>query len=119
MYVKNTDCMKRCYMGQDLCYMYIHFRWIRWRILWWRIFFKSGTCKNKKSLDQSNCGNDNNFCVTRLCNNNVCKHRIKDASFADCVGAAVQGLGDYLQGETSEAVSEFVEKDTSTKVEDL
>ena len=26
------------------------------------------------------------------------------------VGAAVQGLGDYLQGETSEAVSEFVKK---------
>jgi hypothetical protein len=118
---KNTDCMERCYMGQDLCYMQHTFPGESDEgFCDGGSFFKSGTCKNKKSLDQSNCDNDNNFCVTRLCNNNVCKHRTGGcASVADCVGAAVQGLGDYLQGETSEAVSEFVEKDTSTIVKDL
>ena len=78
--------MKRCYMGQDLCYMQHTFPGESDEGFCdgGSFFKKSGTCKNKKSLDQSNCGNINNFCVTRLCNNNVCKHRTGGcASFAD------------------------------------
>lgn len=118
---KNTDCMKRCYKGQDLCYMQHTFPGESDEgFCDGGGVFKSGKCKNKKSYNQKNCDNDNNFCVTRLCNDNTCKHRTGGcASFADCVGAAVQGLGDYLQGETSEVVSDFVEKDTKTVVEDL
>jgi hypothetical protein len=118
---KNTDCMKTCYMGQDLCYMQHTFPDESDEgFCDGGSFLKSGKCKKKKSLDQQQCKNDNNFCVTRLCNSNICKHRTGGcASFSDCVGAAVQGLGDYFQGETSEVVSEFVEKDSNTIVEDL
>jgi hypothetical protein len=108
-------------MGQDLCYMQHTFPGESDEgFCDGGSFFKSGNCKKKKSLNENNCDNDNNFCVTRLCNDNTCKHRTDGcASFSDCIGAAVQGLGDYFQSETSQAVAEFVEKDTNTVVEDL
>lgn len=118
---KNTDCMKTCYKGQDLCYMQHTFPGESDEgFCDGGTFFKSGRCKKKKSLNEKSCKNDNNFCVTRLCNNNQCKHRTSGcASVADCVGAATQGLGDFFNKETSTAVAEFVEKDSSTVVEDI
>ena len=107
---KNTDCMKTCYMGQDLCYMQHTFPGEADEgFCQGGSFFSDGNCVKKKSLGKTQCDTDNNFCVTRLCNNNKCKHRTGGcASLADCAGAIVSG--DYFQGETSDGVASFVEE---------
>ena len=59
---KNTDCMKTCYKGQDLCYMQHTFPGESDEgFCDGGTFFKSGRCKKKKSLNEKSCKNDNNF----------------------------------------------------------
>ena len=96
---KNTDCQNTCYMGQDLCYMKHTFPGEEDEgFCNGGNVFSSGSCLKKKSLGETNCDNDNNFCVTRLCNNNQCKHRTSGcASFSDCVGAFVDYTGDFFK----------------------
>jgi len=117
---KNTDCMKTCYMGQDLCYMQHTFPGEADEgFCKGGSFFSDGNCVKKKSLNKIQCETDNNFCVTRLCSNNKCKHRTSGcASLADCAGSFVSG--DYFQGETSNGVESFVkEHDDETTIENI
>lgn len=119
---KNTDCQNTCYMGQDLCYMKHTFPGEEDEgFCDGGNVFSSGSCLKKKSLGENSCDNDNNFCVTRLCNNNQCKHRTSGcASFSDCIGAFVDYTGDFFQKETSEGVENFVQKnEDDTEVNDL
>ena len=70
----NTDCSETCYLGQDLCYMAHTFPGESDEgFCMGGTVFSSGTCEKKRSIGESCVDNDNNHCVTRLCESNTCR----------------------------------------------